>query len=126
MIPAPEDVMAALMQREPIFHRPDFGTSREAFSAMMEDGFMEIGASGQIYSREYVLDVLEARHRVPVEEAWQTSAFQCHALSSDLYLLTYTLAQGSRITRRTTLWRRGDGDTWTIVFHQGTVVAAPI
>lgn len=118
--------MSALMQREPIFHRPEFETSREAFSTMMEDGFTEIGASGQIYSREDVLDVLEARHQEPVDEAWQTSALPCHALSSDLYLLTYTLAQGSRISRRTALWRHGGGDTWKIVFHQGTVVAAPI
>jgi len=39
-----------------------------------------------------------------------------------LYLLTYTLLQDkTRLTRRSTIWRRTDGD-WKIVFHQGTVV----
>jgi len=36
-------------------------------------------------------------------------------------LLTYTLAQGARITRRATIWRRCGSD-WKIVYHQGTIV----
>jgi len=35
--------------------------------------------------------------------------------------LTYTLLQGERRTRRTSIWRRS-GAEWQIVFHQGTVV----
>jgi len=39
------------------------------------------------------------------------------------YALTYTLRQRDRVTRRLTLWQKRDG-TWTILFHQGTLVAA--
>jgi hypothetical protein len=35
--------------------------------------------------------------------------------------LTYTLHQGARITRRSTIWRR-TGEGWKIVYHQGTMV----
>jgi hypothetical protein len=38
-----------------------------------------------------------------------------------VYLLTYTLFQGERTTRRSTIWER-TSDGWQAVFHQGTVV----
>lgn len=42
-------------------------------------------------------------------------------LAPDNFLLTYTLYQGERATRRATLWRR-HGAAWKIVYHQGTIV----
>lgn len=121
---APElaDVLDALRRREPIFHRPEFGTTRADRERMTAADFWEIGASGQRYSRAYVLDLLDRRVPDPAEHTWQTSDFHCRRLGPDTYLLTYTLAQGERVSRRSTLWRRHDGD-WQIVFHQGTLVA---
>lgn len=88
----------------------------------MDAGFWEVGASGQCYSREYVLDVLAERHASPTEEQWETSDFFCQEIALDTYLLTYTLLQEARVTRRATLWRRSP-EGWKIVYHQGTVVA---
>ncbi len=121
------DVETALIQkeleaREPIFHPPEFGTTRADFDAMMTSDFSEIGASGKRYSREYVLDMLEERHRQPAVEDLQPSDFECRRLCANLYLLTYLLPQPGRLTRRTTLWRRCD-EGWKIAFHQGTIIA---
>lgn len=113
-----------LQRREPIFHRPEFGTTRADFDAMMAPEFWEVGASGQRYSREYVLDVLEARHASAHEDSWRIEGFHCAELAPDNYLVTYTLyqgEQGERVTRRATLWRR-HGQTWKMVYHQGTMV----
>ncbi len=118
-----ETVLEELRQREPIFHRPEFGTTRADFAAMMDDAFWEVGASGRRYSREYVLDVLEERWREPPPDQWETSDFRCAEIAAGNYLLTYTLRQGDRLTRRATIWRRTE-QGWKIVFHQGTVVAA--
>ena len=115
------DVLAKLRQREPIFHRPEFGTTRAEFESMVDGDFWEVGASGRRYTREYTLDVLEKRARTPEEDVWETTDFRCQELATDLYLLTYTLRQGERVTRRTTIWRRA-ADGWKIVFHQGTIV----
>ncbi|TAN05377.1 MAG: DUF4440 domain-containing protein [Rhodanobacteraceae bacterium] len=121
--PRLQDVLDELRLREPIFHHPGFGTSRADYARMTVDDFWEIGASGQRYSRAFVLDVLEARLSNPVDESdWETRDFHCRELAPDAYLLTYTLRQGERLTRRSTIWRRADGG-WKIVFHQGTVVA---
>jgi hypothetical protein len=117
-----DDVTEALAAREPIFHRPEFGTSRANFEAMMAPEFWEIGASGRTYSRAFVLDTLEARHSKPVTESYLVTDFACQELSPNLYLATYQLDQAGRLSRRSTIWRR-TGDDWLIVFHQGTLIA---
>ncbi|CAM0999639.1 DUF4440 domain-containing protein [Rhodanobacter sp. Root179] len=115
-------VLEALRRREPIFHRPEFGSSRADFERMVEADFWEVGASGQRYSRAHVLDVLEHRTPDPAEHGWTTRDFHCRELGPDTYLLTYTLEQGERVSRRSTIWRR-QADDWVILFHQGTLLA---
>ena len=119
--PALLGILEELKSREPIFHRPEFGT-RADFESMMHADFREIGASGRRYSREYVLAELEKRHRLPADDIWETSDFHCRKLAPDVYLLTYTLIQNRiRKTRRSTLWNRTEVG-WKIMFHQGTIV----
>ncbi len=123
LVTAPEllPVLEALRRREPIFHRPEFGSTRADFERTAAAEFWEIGASGRRYSRAHVLDVLEHRAPDPAEHTWKTRDFHCRELGPDTYLLTYTLEQGERVSRRSTIWRR-NGDEWVIVFHQGTLV----
>ena len=123
--PRLREILQELSSREPIFHRPELGTTRKDFESVTEDGFWEVGASGRRYSRKHVLDVLEDRHQVAshlaLEDTWEASDFACKELGADTYLLTYTLLQGQRKTRRATIWRRS-ADGWKILFHQGTLV----
>lgn len=115
------NVLQELMQREPIFHRPEFGTTRQDFENMTDPEFREVGASGRRYSREYILDTLQRRYENPIDEIWETKDFHCVAIAPENYLLTYTLIQGERITRRSTIWRNSELG-WKILYHQGTVV----
>ena len=110
-----------LSQREPIFHHPEFGVTREAFEAMTEASFWEVGASGRRYSRAYVIDTLLQRYASPQLDKWEAKDFFCQELAANLYLLTYTLIQEARVTRRATIWR-STASGWKIVFHQGTLV----
>jgi hypothetical protein len=117
-----QGVLAELSSREPIFHRPEFGTSRADFERMTTEDYWEVGASGRCYSRNFVLNELGKRFSVPHADVWETRDFQCHRLSEDTYLLTYTLLQDNvRLTRRSTIWR-STPEGWKIVFHQGTIV----
>jgi len=115
----------AIRDREPIFHRPELGTRREDFDGTMATDFYEIGASGKCYTREFILETLEERHRaLQNEEHLEVSDFVCRQLADDLYLATYTLLQPpSRVTRRGTIWRY-EGACWKIVYHQGTMVSS--
>jgi hypothetical protein len=122
--PRLEGVLDELQRREPIFHRPELGTTRADFEAQTACGFWEVGASGRRYSREFVWRALEERYAHPdhaVGDTWDASDFQCREIARDTYLLTYTLRQGMRVTRRLTVWQRSGG-RWQIVYHQGTVV----
>lgn len=114
-------VQDELSAREPIFHRPEHGTTRADFELMTDAEFWEVGASGRLYSRAHVLDILEERHAKAIEENWETRDFFCQEIATDTYLLTYTLLQGPRTSRRATLWRRTSGG-WKILYHQGTIV----
>lgn len=115
-------ILAELSAREPIFHRPEFGTTRADFERMTAEDFWETGASGRRYSREFVLDELEKRFAAPHADVWETSAFECRRLAENTYLLTYTLLQDHlRLTRRATVWQK-TAEGWKILYHQGTVV----
>jgi hypothetical protein len=114
-------VLEELKRREPLFHRPELGTSRRDFENMTDTAFWEVGASGRRYSREFILDTLENRRTQLDEDMWQTRDFHCLEIAPDNYLVTYTLHQGPRVTRRATLWRRSVKG-WKVLYHQGTVV----
>lgn len=105
--PALAHILEELIRREPIFHRPELGTTRADFENMTVADFWETGASGRRYSRESVLEALEKRYAQPGRDVWETSDFQCRKLAQDVYLLTYTLLQNKeRKTRRSTIWQR--------------------
>src|SRR5689334_10030253 len=114
------EVLAELSAREPIFHRPELGTN---FEQQTVSDFWEVGASGKVYQRDFVLQELRRRTESPRPDVWKTSGFQCRALGPQTYLVTYLLVQdGVRRTRRATIWER-TSDGWKIVYHQGTVIS---
>jgi hypothetical protein len=114
-------VLGELKAREPIFHHPEFGTTRADFENMTAPDFWEVGASGRRYSRDYVLANLEKRYAGEYVDRWEAKDFHCRKLGENVYLLTYTLLQGERRTRRATIWQHTQAG-WKIVFHQGTIV----
>lgn len=121
--PALAEILAQLIRREPIFHRPEFGTARADFENMTISDYWEVGASGRRYSKTYVLEMQEQRFQQDQSgDVWETSDFYCKRLAEDVYLLTYTLVQHTtRRTRRSTIWHQTH-EGWKIVYHQGTIV----
>jgi len=118
-------VLAELRLREPIFHAPAFGLSADEFLRSTAPGYWEVGASGRRYSRELILTWARERPEHFVDGSkvgWRTEDFGLLQLGPETYLLTYTLDQNGRHTRRSTIWRQ-DNDGWRILFHQGTIVA---
>lgn len=113
-----------LSSREPIFHHPDkFGKTDTDIRAQMDEDFWEVGASGNVYTKEDILKTLSVRYAdSDYEDIWETKDFQLTEIAPNNYLLTYILIQNkTRLTRRSTIWRYTDTG-WKIVYHQGTVV----
>jgi hypothetical protein len=61
-------VEAELLAREPIFHKPELGTTRADYAAQTADDYWEVGASGQVYDRESVIETLLSRGTVPGDQ----------------------------------------------------------
>src|SRR5471032_1675428 len=114
--PGLTEVLDELRQLEPLFHT---GHDAERIAAPT---FWEVGASGRRYSRQYILDVLRQRAASPMPENWYAEDFHLFPAGVDHYLLTYTLRQPERVTRRLTVWQRSGGQ-WQAIYHQGTIVS---
>ena len=115
-----------LRDREPVFHRPERGTTRADFEAMTAEDYWEVGASGTAYDRQTLLDELEHRFADPDYDPMAGLAltdFAVRGAGDDVWLATYVLRQGERLSRRVSVWRRSD-DAWRLVYHQGTVMTA--
>lgn len=113
-----------LAMREPLFHHPDkCGETKEALLNLTCEEFWEVGASGNVYSREDVIATLLKRYDNPnYIDIWEAKDFDVIKITQDNYLITYVLIQDeNRVTRRSTIWQKQDNN-WVIIYHQGTVV----
>jgi hypothetical protein len=114
-------VLETLKTLEPLIYAANDGKTRDHFDRLLIADFWEVGASGQVYDRDFVLSTLEARQRNPRQEAWQAFDFRVRQIEAHHFLLTYSLQQPTRLSRRATLWQRTSSG-WTMVYHQGTPV----
>lgn len=117
-------VLTQLKALEPLIYAANDGQQRAYFERLLAPDFWEVGASGKVYDRTFVLDALEARQAEPREEAWQARDFRLEEIAPGCFLLTYLLAQPTRLSRRATLWQQTE-QGWKMRYHQGTVVAPP-
>jgi len=126
--PTRNPILDELRPLEPIFHTPDFGLEPADAARRTAPDYWEVGASGRRYSRDFILQTLA--DNPPANAAtlrWRASGHALRQLSTtpgaETFLLTYTLRQQDRLTRRSTLWQRTPTG-WQILYHQGTIVSA--
>ena len=114
-----------LRDREPIFHQESLCSRKEDLEKYTHSDFWEVGASGKVYSRDFVIDTVEKRFREGSEEdtsKWVVSDFVCRQLGESIYMVTYQLNQNGRLSRRMTLWKY-EGNVWKVFYHQGTLIS---
>jgi hypothetical protein len=122
--PALNTILDELRPLEPIFHTAAFGLEPADFECRTAPDYWEVGASGRRYSRDFILQMLADSPPVDAATArWRASGHGLRRLGPDTYLLTYSLRQGERLTRRSTIWQSAPRG-WMILFHQGTLVSA--
>lgn len=121
--PGLDEVLRKLQPLEPIFHTQAFGMTEAARELRVAPEYWEVGASGRRYSRHFIMKGLAQKTPIDAAQAaWRCSDFGLRQLGpGSTYLLTYTLDQAGRITRRATVWQK-TGDNWQILYHQGTMV----
>lgn len=120
--PLPE--LADIQSLEEALHRPEVRRSRDALEALLAVGFVEFGASGTVYNRATIIDLLMQEDGSGNDDL-RTTNYALTSISNDAMLLTYeserTQNDGSkRHVLRSSVWKR-NGDRWQMLFHQGTI-----
>ncbi|WDZ78779.1 DUF4440 domain-containing protein [Ensifer adhaerens] len=116
--------LAHIRALEEALHRPAVRRSRAALEDLLAEGFVEFGASGSVYHRAEIIDLLVEENGEDTAEL-RTGDYRLTPISPDAVLLTYRThrieADGSqRHALRSSIWK-WDGSKWQMLFHQGTI-----
>lgn len=116
---SPDQVLTAeLVRLERRLVDPDPAARRAAYLELLDDGFVEHGASGRMWTKGRMLaefDATELPTRVGIE------VLGLLRLSDDAVILRWRSRSGARVALRVSVWGRRQGG-WRLLFHQGTLV----
>lgn len=93
----------------------------DELAGLLHESYTEIGASGNVYTRDDVLEHLPSE----TKSLRTMDCFEARLLSDDVALTTYVVMQTDLSTgavkrsRRSSVWCGGSGG-WRLRFHQGT------
>jgi hypothetical protein len=97
--------------------------SPELLSSLLADEFREFGSSGNIFSKNEVIEALRTESRMQ----FSISDFRAQILGDGVALVTYQAVRREEANHagltslRSSLWVIRD-DQWRMLFHQGTPV----
>ncbi len=120
-----ENLKSILIELEERLFRADVRSSSSELDQLISDDFIEIGASGLRFGKANVLE------RLPTEVAPEITArdYELRMLGLDCAQLLYKaevfkIEQLSPVySHRCSIWRRGAGGQWQMIYHQGTTCA---
>jgi ribonuclease HI len=121
-------VAAELLRAEMTLLDPAVRRDRDRVASLLAIDFFEVGASGRIWTRDQILDLLATdEYSPPVLED-----FACHRIADNVVLVTYRTVRMNKVTGqreaalRSSLWSKMSGarskgsGVWLVRFHQGT------
>ena len=114
-------VSSQLLRCELELLTPEIRRNRRSVSALLAPDFKEIGASGKVWSRKEILDLLATEDFAPLV----MENFACRLIERNVVLVTFrtvrTNPQGGEqiVALRSSIWTKISGK-WKLRFHQGT------
>lgn len=123
------DLLEEFKRREPVFQRPEFGTSKRDFEKLTAESFYGVDSFGRRYSREQAITTALAMYEDPKYKGihswpagtWEIGKFEWQKIANNKVLVTYMMLTCNNMTRRTSIWHF-TGKDWKIMFHQATPV----
>lgn len=113
-------ILEHLIRLEKSFIQPVDLTELE-INEMIDERFIEVGASGRKYDKRHAVSTLIQRLVAPIDHSWHIDEPVYTTVGHDLFLFTYLLIQAHKpATRHTTLWQKCENQ-WKAIYHQGTV-----
>ena len=115
-----EEIAAHLLACEKALLDPAVRRDRARVSALLAEDFVEFGASGRVWKRDEILDLLESKEVAPSE----IEDFACRRLAEGVMLVTYRSVRTDKetgehaVALRSSIWSNESG-AWLMRFHQG-------
>ncbi len=105
---------------------PEVRRSPVELKKLLSDEFVEFGSTGQVYDRHAIIGLLgkPSMTKISIDD------FRTVLLAPDAVLATYRAimvdreGDPPRYSLRSSIWKQV-GDTWQMVFHQGTPTSPP-
>lgn len=119
--------MSAAIDGELRLMDPAVRLSRSIAETLLDPEFVEVGASGRRWTYEEMLIALPGLDGGGTDSGprYEPSSMTGVVLGPGLVHLTYETVIGGDRARRSSLWRRRDGETsWRMYYHQATPVPA--
>ncbi|WP_246780447.1 DUF4440 domain-containing protein [Rhizobium sp. AQ_MP] len=116
--------LAEIVALEETLHRPEVRRCRQTVENLIAEDFMEIGASGKIYDRRAIIELLAKEPALP-DDVVKSMNYSLKMISEGSVLLTYETerihADGlQRRAARSSIWVQ-TGSKWQMLFHQATI-----
>jgi hypothetical protein len=116
--PNADDDLSTVLELERELQTAECRRDRERLARLLADDFTEVGASGTMWDKSSILDMLGSESPVDIEVIEPTGL----VIGPGYLLLQWISKTRQMRARRTSLWRRTDTG-WELVHHQGTPLA---
>lgn len=116
-----EVALPSVLQREEDLQTKACRNNRARALELLAPDFCEIGASGRVWDRSSVIELLDSQAADGREI--EITGLSGRVLADGLILARWDSAHEGRRARRTSLWRH-DTHGWRLVHHQGTMLLA--
>lgn len=120
-----KDAIAAALAGELRLLDPAARVSAAEARRLLDPEFVEVGASGRRWTYEEMLAALPGLDGGTEDgPRFEPSGLRGVLLAPGLVHVTYETLIDGRRARRSSLWRKGEGEAgWRMYYHQGTPVA---
>jgi hypothetical protein len=116
--PNADDDLSTVLELEREQQTAECRRDRERLARLLADDFTEVGASGTMWDKSSILDLLGSEISVEIEVIEPTG----RVIGPGYLLLQWISKTRQMRARRTSPWRRTDTG-WELVHHQGTPLA---
>ncbi|OZC66495.1 DUF4440 domain-containing protein [Rhodococcus sp. 15-725-2-2b] len=113
--PSADNDVSTVLDLERELQTAECRRDRERLARLLADDFTEVGASGTVWDKSSILDMLGSEGSVEIEMIEPVG----RVIGPDYVLLQWISRTSKMHARRTSLWRRTNTG-WELVHHQGT------
>lgn len=113
--PSADNDVSTVLDLERELQTAECRRDRERLARLLADDFTEVGASGTVWDKSSILDMLGSEGSVEIEMIEPVG----RVIGADYVLLQWISRTSRMRARRTSLWRRTNTG-WELVHHQGT------